>query len=327
LQKKTIKPIFLISLPRSGSTLLQRVLITHPEIDSYSESWLLLPLIQSLKKSDTIANYGHSICTVALNAIISEMGGIESYYEELRRFVLNVYSQICTKGSIYYLDKTPRYYLIVDDIVRLFPDAKYIFLFRDPKSIYASIIRNWGKNRLNKLHYNYIDLYEGPRLLAAGYESLRDKSILIQYEKFVLEPVYYLEKIADYLNIDKKNFSPDNLSKANTEWPMGDMSEASFQYNRIMTTPNAWNDSFDNLIRKRILLRYVRSVDEKFLEYCDTTKYAEMKAIMDIRCKTIGLRDIVDFCVSTAYRKVLSKLHNNRDSQLLRANSRQTIYY
>ena len=130
MQKKPIKPIFLISLPRSGSTLLQRVLITHPEIDSYSESWLLLPLIQSLKESDTIANYGHRICTVALNAIIGEMGGVEYYYEVLRQFVMNIYSQICSKGSKYYLDKTPRYYLIINDIARLFPDAKYIFLFR-----------------------------------------------------------------------------------------------------------------------------------------------------------------------------------------------------
>ena len=36
-------PIFLFSLPRSGSTLLQRVLMSHKDIASVAEPWLMLP--------------------------------------------------------------------------------------------------------------------------------------------------------------------------------------------------------------------------------------------------------------------------------------------
>ena len=44
------KIIFLISLPRSGSTLLQKMLTVSPEIYSVAEPWLMLPLAFMLKK-------------------------------------------------------------------------------------------------------------------------------------------------------------------------------------------------------------------------------------------------------------------------------------
>lgn len=37
------KGLFLFSLPRSGSTLRQRVIATYPEVATSSELWLLLP--------------------------------------------------------------------------------------------------------------------------------------------------------------------------------------------------------------------------------------------------------------------------------------------
>ena len=40
-----VKPVFLFSLPRSGSTMLQRALGRHPNIATLSESWFLLGLI------------------------------------------------------------------------------------------------------------------------------------------------------------------------------------------------------------------------------------------------------------------------------------------
>ncbi len=42
-----MQPIFLLSLPRSGSTLLQRLLAAHPHIHTTAEPWLMLPLAQA----------------------------------------------------------------------------------------------------------------------------------------------------------------------------------------------------------------------------------------------------------------------------------------
>ena len=50
--------IFLISLPRSGSTMLQRVLVGHSEIESSAEPWLMLPLVYSRRENGITAEYG-----------------------------------------------------------------------------------------------------------------------------------------------------------------------------------------------------------------------------------------------------------------------------
>ncbi|MFW6066259.1 MAG: sulfotransferase, partial [Planctomycetota bacterium] len=39
----TVSPLILFSLPRSGSTLLQRMLSLHGRIASTAEPWLLIP--------------------------------------------------------------------------------------------------------------------------------------------------------------------------------------------------------------------------------------------------------------------------------------------
>ena len=46
-----IRPLFLLSLPRSGSTLVQRVLARSPQIATASETWLLMPFLAATPTS------------------------------------------------------------------------------------------------------------------------------------------------------------------------------------------------------------------------------------------------------------------------------------
>ena len=43
-----MKPIFLLSLPRSGSTLLHRMLASHPQVATLPEPWVPMPLFEKL---------------------------------------------------------------------------------------------------------------------------------------------------------------------------------------------------------------------------------------------------------------------------------------
>ena len=65
-------PIFLFSLPRSGSTLLQRLLGGHPDIMTVSEPWLLLPLCYALKAEGLLSEYNNGWATKAINDFIME---------------------------------------------------------------------------------------------------------------------------------------------------------------------------------------------------------------------------------------------------------------
>ena len=126
-----LNPIFIFSLPRSGSTLLQKIITSSNLVSSTSEPWLLLPLIYQEKKEGLISIYSHKKSNIALAEIKNK---VSNYDKLLADFVISIYSELSDDKSIYFLDKTPRYYLIIDDIVRIFPKAKFIFLFRNPLS-------------------------------------------------------------------------------------------------------------------------------------------------------------------------------------------------
>ena len=69
-------------------------------------------------------------------------------------YVHTQYASDSDSDSIYFLDKTPRYYLILKELEQVFPDAKFIFLFRNPVQIYASMLSTWGKDTF-KVFFKY----------------------------------------------------------------------------------------------------------------------------------------------------------------------------
>jgi hypothetical protein len=51
-------------------------------------------------------------------------------------FGIDLYTRAAGEAR-YFLDKTPRYHYVVDDLFRVFPEAKTIFLWRNPLAIVA----------------------------------------------------------------------------------------------------------------------------------------------------------------------------------------------
>ena len=49
--------------------------------------------------------------------------GIDDYFEEMRTFALRLYAKATNGAARYFLDKTPRYHLVVDEVIRLFPEG------------------------------------------------------------------------------------------------------------------------------------------------------------------------------------------------------------
>ena len=53
-----MKPIFIVSFPRSGSTLLQRILSTSSDIATAPEPWVALPIAYMMKSVGESSEYG-----------------------------------------------------------------------------------------------------------------------------------------------------------------------------------------------------------------------------------------------------------------------------
>ncbi|PJA08408.1 MAG: sulfotransferase, partial [Flavobacteriales bacterium CG_4_10_14_0_2_um_filter_32_8] len=86
--------------------------------------------------------------------------GKEDYYVAVRHFAEELYGKASDKQATYFLDKTPRYSLVVEDVIETFPDGKFLFLWRNPLSLVASMMETWGSGRWN-LYYLNVDLYQG----------------------------------------------------------------------------------------------------------------------------------------------------------------------
>ena len=61
-----LKPLFIFSLPRSGSTMLQRVLAADSQISSVAEPWVLLPFVYALRGQGASADYNHQTANQGL---------------------------------------------------------------------------------------------------------------------------------------------------------------------------------------------------------------------------------------------------------------------
>jgi len=168
------RPVFIIAAPRSGSTLL---------FETLAES--------------------HSICTLGGEA----HGAIEGAQAELRPGAPGVDSNRLERGhaapdvirrlheefvaqrraaagahgadlkGMRFLEKTPKNALRIPFLDAAFPDAQFIFLWREPRANLASIIEAWKAGRW--VTYRGLDERADPwsLLLPPGWRAMRDKPL------------------------------------------------------------------------------------------------------------------------------------------------------
>lgn len=302
-------PIFLFSLPRSGSTLLQRVLMSHEEIASVAEPWLMLPFCYALKKEGVLAEYSHDVSFKAINEFINNLPNKEmDYYNALGSFSSVLYEKQCLNNEMYFLDKTPRYYHIITEISKAFPNAKFIFLFRNPVNVMSSMIQTWANGRLNKM-YNYNrDLNFGPQALSEGFQLLRGKAYAIQYEEYVKEPEKYTKEICKYLDIRFKEEMLKAFSDQNTRGNMGD-STGIRDYKIIETKPLCkWKNTFNTRFRKNYINGYVKSIDKKIF---DIQGYNKKEILNDIESLEVDNKNYLSDKTDLIYSDLVQFLKLN----------------
>ncbi len=256
------RPLFVLSLPRSGSTLVQRVLASHPEIATTPEPWLLLPQLYAMREHGWFAEYGHVTSARAIREFATRLpGGVQGYEEELRGFVTRLYELAASSPGTYFLDKTPRYHFIADDLFRVFPDAKFVFLWRNPLAIVASIVETWARGRWSIERW-HVDLFDGVTHLAAAREAHGDTAYACRFEDLVADPTQAWVPLFEHLGLE---FDPTVLSafaSLTFDARMGDPTGAN-RYRTLSTEPlDKWKRVLSNPYRKRWAERYLRWIGE-----------------------------------------------------------------
>lgn len=261
----SLRPVFLFSLPRSGSTMVQRVLASHPEISTASEPWLLLPFLSAVRGRGVFAEYGEVPAARAIREFIERLPGGEAEYEhQLHEFVMRLYGKASNVETSLFLDKTPRYHHVVEDIFRVFPDGKFLFLWRNPLAITASIVDTWvdGKWSLGRWHQ---DLFAGLARLVAAYEAQADRAYAVRFESLITSPSETWPGIFEYLGLE---FDPSSLRLSPSPDEGGRMGDkvGSRRYEGLSPEPlEKWRSSLANPLRIRWCRNYLLWIGERRL--------------------------------------------------------------
>jgi hypothetical protein len=198
--------IFIVSQPRSGSTLLQALLTNNNQVATSNESWLLLAMQPLLSGKQTGSFRYDKLISYALNENLVSKVGKENYHFLIRQFILSAYSQVLKQhaGPSMLVDKTPRYYEILDAIREVLPTAKIIILKREPLAVLSSMIDFWGIDRLDRLFHGASDLIDAPLLLEdfLAKEKNNDNTKCVFYEDLVEDSLTTLKELYDWIGLD-----------------------------------------------------------------------------------------------------------------------------
>ncbi|HET7172365.1 MAG TPA: sulfotransferase [Gaiellales bacterium] len=255
----SVRPLFVLSLPRSGSTLLQRMLATHPEVATSSEPWILLPQLYALRPYDAQAEYGHRTAARALHDFCDVLpGGRAAYLEEVRRTVLALYEQ-AAGGATWFVDKTPRYHLVVDEIMELFPGARFVFLWRHPLAVAASVVDSFGRGHWNIDRYG-VDLYGGLDRLVAAQARNDPRARSIRYEDLVADPEGVTAGIFEFLDLPPAGDTATRFTEVDLAGRMGDRTGRKRYDTVTEESVSRWRETMRNPLRKRWCAGYLRFV-------------------------------------------------------------------
>ena len=131
------RPIFIVSTPRSGSTLLFETLQQAPGLFTIGgESH---KLIEGLQPFTPVAHDWSSNRLTEVDAqhpAVPMMTG--AFYKYLKDR-----DGTPAQGSVRMLEKTPKNSLRIPFLDAIWPDGLFVYLFRDPRQTLASMIRAW----------------------------------------------------------------------------------------------------------------------------------------------------------------------------------------
>lgn len=260
-----MKKVFIYSLPRSGSTLLQRYLCRNSAFNTLSEPWIALPILYAFKKDLVFSEYEHHLFYRAY-------GDLEKQGLDLDKVRLNVsrsaldsyYRSVSAPEAEVFVDKTPRYTLIMGELMEIFPSDLHIVLIRHPLSCVSSMMKTfcggqWGMYRFD------IDMWKGMDQLMDAWSN-DGNSLKVRYEDFVENPELFYVEVCEALGLESSNRC--SLGEVVLTGSLGDPLGVKKYGGKVGKNHevNSWVASFNTLYRRRWARKYMRNIGKNRFE-------------------------------------------------------------
>ena len=189
-------PIFIVGMPRSGTTMLERIITNHEDVDEMGELTALSELATHVRKSET-----------SWPSIIDFLD--ENDYVQIGNDYLNVVLRISPNVKKKFTDKMPYNFLLVGLIRSIFPKSKIIHIQRDSRDNCLSIfmLKLFGSHKyahtLKDLAKYYNMHFEIMNFWNNQYKDNIQETILhVQYEDLVMDPVNKTKEIFKYCELN-----------------------------------------------------------------------------------------------------------------------------
>ena len=190
-------PAFLLGFPRSGTTLLDTILMGHPDVDVLEERPIFTKIGTELS-----AEFGGDIRGFDAISSLDEaaVGRFQERYFELASEFIDV------REDALLIDKSPLHSQNLPLIYRLFPDARIILALRHPADVVLSCFM--ANFRLNSAMANFLQLDTAAEFYDITFSTWEKSRALLPvevltvvYEQLIADPEAELRPVVEGLGL------------------------------------------------------------------------------------------------------------------------------
>lgn len=226
----SVTPIFIIGMPRSGTTLVEQIISSHPDVFGAGERQSMLNLVGSLTHQKQPASTSHAQLVSDLSQ--SEVSSIAAdYLKDLQKL---------SPDATAITDKMPGNYFRLGVIFLLFPNARVIHCRRDPMDTCWSC---YQQNFEQGLHFtndlgNLAHAYRAYRRLMSHWHDIKPGHILdIEYESLLTNPPIQSQRLLEYCDL---NWDPVVLNFHQQQRPVATASVWQVRQPLYQSSVNRW---------------------------------------------------------------------------------------
>ena len=194
-----IIPIFIVGMPRSGTTLVEQIISSHSQVTGAGElpfaTQFGAPIVRGFSEAndETVLNFRNK------------------YLENL---------EILSKGNRFVTDKMPQNFRFIGLLATAVPEAKIVHVKRNPAAVCWANYKQYFTSEGIGYSYDindtlsYHKLYEN--LMEFWGSSLSNRIYTLDYEQLTVNPEKETRQLIETLNLewDEKCLSPQNNSRS-----------------------------------------------------------------------------------------------------------------
>lgn len=185
----TSKPVFIVGMPRSGTSLAEQIIASHPQAFGAGEITELWQIAQDISENKGLKNYTEKLASL-------DKQGINRYARRYLAFIESL-----NPDAMRITDKLPHNFMHIALITQLFPDAQIIHCHRHPfdtcLSIYFKKFNDdhiYARNlsEIARYYKKYSELMNLWAATSTSIFSLKYEDLVSNTEKVTRDVISYL---------------------------------------------------------------------------------------------------------------------------------------